>query len=68
MNELSVVVKGKDWRGLKALVLDSVSSSITKRFTTSAWMSSLPGALRSANPASRRRPWRPGASRSRPAG
>ena len=27
MNELAVVDKGKDWRGLKALVLDSVSFS-----------------------------------------
>jgi integrase len=31
MNELAVVDKGKDWRRLKALVLDSVSSPITKR-------------------------------------
>ena len=31
MNELAVVDKGVDWRRLKALVLDSVSSPITKR-------------------------------------
>jgi len=31
MNELAVVDKGADWRRLKALVLDSVSSPITKR-------------------------------------
>ena len=31
MNELAVVDKGQDWRRLKALVLDSVSSPITKR-------------------------------------
>src|SRR5215468_9521535 len=31
MNELAVVDKGADWRRLKSLVLDSVSSPITKR-------------------------------------
>jgi hypothetical protein len=31
MNELAVVDQGADWRRLKALVLDSVSSPITKR-------------------------------------
>src|SRR3974377_1904434 len=31
MNELAVVDKGADWRRLKALVLDSVSSPITRR-------------------------------------
>jgi site-specific recombinase XerD len=31
MNELTVVDKAKDWRRMKALVLDSVSSPITKR-------------------------------------
>jgi hypothetical protein len=31
MNELAVVNKGAEWHRLKALVLDSVSSSITKR-------------------------------------
>jgi hypothetical protein len=31
MNELVVADKGADWRRPKALVLDSVSSSITKR-------------------------------------
>ena len=31
MNELAVVDKGTDWRRLKSLVLDSVSSPITKR-------------------------------------
>jgi len=31
MNELAVVDKGADWQRLKALVLDSVSSPITKR-------------------------------------
>jgi len=31
MNALAVVDKGADWRRLKALVLDSVSSPITKR-------------------------------------
>jgi hypothetical protein len=30
MNELAVVEKGADWRRLKALVLDGVSSPITK--------------------------------------
>ena len=32
MNELVVVDNGADWRRLKAFVLDSVSSPITKRF------------------------------------
>jgi hypothetical protein len=31
MNEIAVVDKGADWRRLKSLVLDSVSSPITKR-------------------------------------
>ena len=31
MNELAVVDKGADWHRLKTLVLDSVSSPITKR-------------------------------------
>jgi hypothetical protein len=31
MNEIAVVTKGADWRRLKTLVLDSVSSPITKR-------------------------------------
>src|SRR5215467_3756966 len=31
MKELAVVDKGADWRRLKSLVLDSVSSPITKR-------------------------------------
>ena len=31
MNDLAVVDKGADWRQLKDLVLDSVSSPITKR-------------------------------------
>src|SRR5215468_7240024 len=31
MNDLAVVDKGADWQRLKALVLDSVSSPITKR-------------------------------------
>ena len=31
MNELAVVNKGADWRRLKALVLHSVSSPVTKR-------------------------------------
>ena len=31
MNELAVAGKGADWHRLKALVLDSVSSPITKR-------------------------------------
>ena len=31
MNDLVVVGKGSDWRRLKALVFDSVSSPITKR-------------------------------------
>ena len=31
MNEIAVVSKGADWRRLKALVLDSISSPITKR-------------------------------------
>jgi len=31
MNELAVADKGADWHRLKALVLDSVSSPITKR-------------------------------------
>src|SRR5215469_12907365 len=31
MNGLAVVNKGADWRRLKSLVLDSVSSPITKR-------------------------------------
>src|ERR1017187_8724209 len=31
MNELTVVDKAMEWRGMKSLVLDSVSSPITKR-------------------------------------
>ena len=31
MNEIAVVERATDWRRLKALVLDSVSSPITKR-------------------------------------
>ena len=31
MNEIDVVDRGAEWRRLKALVLDSVSSPITKR-------------------------------------
>jgi integrase/recombinase XerD len=31
MNELAVVDKGADWRRLKSVGLDSVSSPITKR-------------------------------------
>jgi len=31
MNELAIVDKGADWRRLKTLVLDTVSSPITKR-------------------------------------
>jgi hypothetical protein len=31
MNELSVIDKGADWCRLRSLVLDSVSSPITKR-------------------------------------
>ena len=31
MNELAVVDQGEDWHRLKSLVLDSVSSPITKR-------------------------------------
>jgi hypothetical protein len=31
MNELAVVDKPADWRRLKSVVLDSVSSPITKR-------------------------------------
>jgi hypothetical protein len=31
MNELTVVDKASEWRRMKALVLDSVSSPITKR-------------------------------------
>jgi hypothetical protein len=31
MNEIAVVDKRADWRRLKSLVLDSVSSPITKR-------------------------------------
>jgi hypothetical protein len=31
MHELAVADKGSEWRRLKALVLDSVSSPITKR-------------------------------------
>ena len=30
MNEIAVVEKGADWRRLKSLVLDSVSSPTTK--------------------------------------
>jgi hypothetical protein len=36
MNELTVVEKGAEWRRMKALVLDSVSSPITKRLYNTA--------------------------------
>lgn len=34
MNELTLTNKAADWRRLKALVLDSVSSPITRRIYT----------------------------------
>jgi hypothetical protein len=51
MNELTVVEKAADERRMKALVLDSVSSPITKRgdgATTWRWKSSFPGTGRGA--------------------
>ena len=60
MNELSVVDKGADWRRLKALVLDSVSSPITKRvYNLGLWdlTNSSPGMVRSRDRALLCRLW-----------
>jgi hypothetical protein len=43
MNDLIVVEKIAQWQPLKALVLDSVSSPITKGCTTWRWTSSVVG-------------------------
>jgi hypothetical protein len=56
MNELAVVERAANWRRLKALVLDSVSSPITKRVYNLAWTSSSPGTNWSRGPASPRPP------------
>jgi hypothetical protein len=47
IKELAVADQGADWRRLKALVFESVSSPITKRVYTSALMSSWRGLGRS---------------------
>ncbi len=51
MTDPIVVPQAGQWSRLKALVLDSVSSPITRRVTTSAWTSSSPGTARSRGPA-----------------
>ena len=53
MNDLAVVDKGAGWRRLKALVLDSVSSPITKRVYNLffAWYGRVPRAYVQAHPA-----------------
>jgi len=56
MNDLVAVEKIAGWEKLKALVLDSVSSPITKGFTTWRWTSSWTGSSRRHGPASQRLP------------
>jgi hypothetical protein len=54
MNELTLTNKAADWRRLKALVLDSVSSPITRRLYSPGWTSSSNGTLRSRDRALRK--------------
>ena len=56
MNDLIVVEKIAQWQKLKALVLDSVSSPITKRVYNMALDEFWPGSSRSRGPASPRPP------------
>jgi hypothetical protein len=56
MNDLVVVEKIAGWEKLKALVLDSVSSPITKRVYNMALESSWLGSSRRRDPASPRLP------------
>src|SRR6202790_1288490 len=48
MNELVLAKRAADWRRLKGLVLDSVSSPITKRVYNRGWTSSSSGLGRSS--------------------
>jgi hypothetical protein len=61
MNEIAVVDKGADWRRLKALVLDSVSSPITKRVYNLGLDEFFACTVKSPDRASRRQPWPRGA-------
>jgi hypothetical protein len=54
MNDLIVVPQQTQWHKLKALVLDSVSSPITKRVYNLGWTNSSRGLARSPGPASPR--------------
>ena len=56
MNELIVVEKIAQWEKLKTLVLDSVSSPITKRVYNMALNEFCPGSSKRRDPASPRRP------------
>jgi hypothetical protein len=57
MNEPVVADKASEWRRLKALVLDSVSSPITWRVSTWVWANSSPGLSRNrGRPDLRKRP------------
>jgi hypothetical protein len=50
MNELVVADRASEWRRLKALVLDSVSSPITAASAISGWTNSPPGTPPSIDP------------------
>jgi hypothetical protein len=67
MNELAVVDKCADWHRLKALVLDSVSSPITKRVYNLGLDEFFAGMAGSRGRVSPRRPLPPGALPWKPA-
>jgi hypothetical protein len=56
MNEIALANRAADWRRLKALVLDSVSSPITKRIYSLGLDEFFAWYARSPDPASRRPP------------
>jgi hypothetical protein len=67
MTELIAVPQTNQWSRLKALVLDSVSSPVTKRVYNLGLDEFFAGTARSRGRASPRRPWPPGALRWRAA-
>ena len=56
MNELVLANRAADWSRLKALVLDSVSSPITRRVYNLGLMSSSPGTARNRGQPSPKQP------------
>ena len=50
MNELVLANRAADWRRLKMLVLDSVSSRLRKGYTTLVWTSFSSGSAESLGP------------------